>query len=336
VKRTVLVKPSGVLMTLAVCCACSGSPAIAPSGAGLAAGYIGATATLNARPVTARPTTLEPYDLIHERLGNSKSQKYEYIINNYGSYASVFDFPKSTKQTGTIDDVGGQGCSNVLYGYGKKTFWIVAAANKIAEYEVPHKPVKTLSSPDGSAPSSCAMNTGGDLAVGILHGTDSGDIILYEGASGKGTAIATPLAQEYFDGYDDKGNLFFDGFTGSSAFQLDEMVKGTKKIQTISTSNTVNFPGSVQWDGTYLTVTDQLANVIYQYKILGSKAMLKGTVVLGGTGDCAQTWIATGLVYCADSRGDQGEVYKYPAGGTAVAVFSGNFDLPLGTVAVQQ
>jgi hypothetical protein len=29
-------------------------------------------------------------------------------------------------------------------------------------------------------------------------------------------------------------------------------------------------------------------------------------------------------------------VFKYPAGGSAVAVFTGNFDLPLGTVAAEK
>ncbi len=52
--------------------------------------------------------------------------------------------------------------------------------------------------------------------------------------------------------------------------------------------------------------------------------------------DCAQTWIAKGLVYCGDAGNNDGEVFKYPAGGSAIAVFTGNFDLPLGTVAAQK
>jgi hypothetical protein len=98
----------------------------------------------------------------------------------------------------------------------------------------------------------------------------------------------------------------------------------------------VLFPGSVQWDGTYLTVTDQEANAMYQYTVSGTKATLKGTVSLSGSVECAQTWIATGIVFCADA-GDYGaEVFNYPAGGSPIAVFTGNFDLPLGTVAVKR
>jgi hypothetical protein len=47
-------------------------------------------------------------------------------------------------------------------------------------------------------------------------------------------------------------------------------------------------------------------------------------------------WIATGIVYCADAGNESGEVFKYPGGGSPIAVFSGNFDLPLGTVAAEK
>ncbi|MGB8908092.1 MAG: hypothetical protein WCC84_05045, partial [Candidatus Cybelea sp.] len=247
--------------------------------------------------------------------------------------ASIFDYPKSDQQVGTINDVGGQGCTNVLYGYGKKTFWIVAGYNQITEYKVPQTPIKTLSTPDGSMPSSCAMDTDGDLAVGILFGPSEGDIVIYKGASGPGTSIPTPLAREYFDGYDNQGNLFFDGFTSGSAFQLDELPNGSSQPRIITTSNIVQFPGSVQWDGKYLTVLDQVANKMYQYTISGTKAKLQGTVSFSGSSDCAQTWIAKGVVYCGDYGSDSGEVFNYPAGGSPIAVFTGNFDGPLGTVA---
>jgi hypothetical protein len=82
-----------------------------------------------------------------------------------------------------------------------------------------------------------------------------------------------------------------------------------------------------------LTVTNQGTAEMYQYTLSGTTATLKGTVSLAGSSDCAQTWIATGVVYCADAGNNNGSVYKYPAGGSALAVFTGSFDLPLGTVA---
>ncbi len=336
-----LVKYTGALVALAICSACGGGAAIAPSNAAPNVQYIGRTASVNGRLVTAarpnltglpRTPTIVP-DLTAKTSLLATRKYFEYIINFYGTYASIFDYPKSDQQIGTINDVGGQGCTNVLHGYGHRTFWIIAGFNQMTEYKVPQKPVKTLSVSDGSMPSSCAMNKAGDLAVGILDGPSEGDVVIYKNATGSGTSIKTPLAREYFDGYDNEGNLFFDGFTSGSAFQLDELPNGSNQPKTITTSNVVQFPGSVQWDGTYLTVFDQLANKMYQYRIKGAKAILKGTVSFSGSSDCAQTWIAKGVVYCGDAGNDNGEVFSYPAGGSPIAVFTGNFDEPLGTVA---
>jgi hypothetical protein len=62
---------------------------------------------------------------------------------------------------------------------------------------------------------------------------------------------------------------------------------------------------------------------------------LKGTVSLSGSSDCAQTWIA-GVVFCADAGSEGAEVFKYPAGGSPIAILTGNFDLPLGVVAAEK
>ncbi len=338
-KTTGLVKYAGALVALAICSACAGGSGVAPSNAAFNVEYVGRTASVNGRLVTAaRPnlSALPRYlTIVPDQTPQFKLRHFEYVINFYGTYASIFDYPTSDKQIGTINNVGGQGCTNVLHGYGRKTFWIVAAYNQITEYKVPHTPIKTLAVSDGSMPSSCAMDTTGDLAVGILNGPSTGDIDIYKNAVGSGTFIKTPLAREYFDGYDVNGNLFFDGFTSGSAFQLDELPKGSTKVQTITTSNTVAFPGSVQWDGKYVTVFDQLANKMYQYTVSGTKATLKGTVSFSGSNDCAQTWIASGVVYCGDAGNNDGEVFKYPAGGSPIAVFTGNFAEPLGVVAAQ-
>jgi hypothetical protein len=336
---TGLVKYTGALVALAICSACAGSSSVAPSNAALNVEYIGRTASVNGTLVTAaRPNLsgLPRYPTIVPEPSATSGPYFEYVINFYGSYASIFDYPNSTKQIGKINNVGGQGCTNVLHGYGKSTFWIVAHSDNITEYSVPQKPIKTLSVSDGSMPSSCAMNKAGDLAVGILDGPSTGDVLIFKGASGSGTFIKTPLAREFFDGYDPNGNLFFDGFTGGSVFQLDELPKGSTTPQIITTSNLVQFPGSVQWDGKYLTVFDQLANNMYRYTISGTKAMLKGTVSFSGSGDCAQTWIVTGVVYCGDSVNSNGEVFKYPAGGSPIAVFKGSFVEPLGVVAAKR
>ena len=327
------------MVALAILSACGGAlrqtqgdMAVAPSTAALNGTYTGRTLSVNGRPVTAaRLSPLPSYTtILPDR--HTKSKSFEYVLNDYGSYASIFDYPKSVQQIGTIDGLGGQGCTNVLYGYGKKIIWNVESADQIQEYQVPKKPLKTLSV-SFSFPSSCGMDTSGDLAVGNLS---DGDVAIFKNASGSGTIYSTPLNQEFFDGYDNQGNLFADGFTGyRSGFALVELPKGSTKFVTIKTSNSPEFPGSVQWDGTYLTVFDQDTAEIYQYTVSGTTATLKGTVSLSGTGDCAQTWIVPGLIYCGDAGGN-GFVFKYPAGGSPIAVFSGSFDTPLGVVAAEK
>jgi hypothetical protein len=338
------VKFAGALVALAICSACSGAlrqaqddMATAPSTTTFNYQYIGKTLSVNGRRVTAArpPSVLPRYAMILPDR-RAKSRKFEYFVGAY--VTGIFDYPKSDQEIGQITAGGGQACTNVPYGDGKKIFWIVAGDTAINEYRVLKRPIKTLSDSVGE-PASCAMDASGDLAVGILYndyGAGGGDIVIYKNATGSGTVYTTPLAEAYFDGYDNQGNLFADGFNSRENFELIELPKGSSTFETIATSNTVGFPGSVQWDGTYLTILDQLTDSIYQYTVSGTKATLNGTVSFTGSGDCGQTWIVKGLVYCADAGNDAGEVFKYPAGGSIVATFTGSFEFPLGVVAAQK
>ena len=332
-----LLKCGGAIVALAIVSACGSGSTVAPSAAMLNATYVGRTLFVNGAPVTAaRLNPLPRYaELVPDR---SRSKNYEYIINYYGSYASIFNYPKSTAMIGKINGAGGQGCTNVLYGYGKQIIWNPGRMNDlIDEYEVPNKLLKTLFL-NYTFTSSCAMNTSGDLAVGVLLGNSygpGGQVVIFKNAAGSGKVYNTPLAKEYFDGYDPSGNLFADGFGSSSGFTLVELPKGSRKFVTIKTSNSPEFPGSVQWDGTYLTVFDQETSETYQYTVSGTTATLKNTIQYTGNSDCAQTWLVKGLLYCGDAGG-AGEVYKYPAGGSPLATFTGSFDEPLGVVAAKK
>ena len=122
----------------------------------------------------------------------------------------------------------------------------------------------------------------------------SGGVTIFHKARGKGKVISGP-GEAYFGGYDSQSDLFVDGFSSNHGFALVELKKGSSAFVTVATSNTVEFPGSVQWDGTYLTVTDQSAGAIYRYTVSGTSATLKDTVLLSGASDCAASWIARGL-----------------------------------------
>jgi hypothetical protein len=333
-----LLKSAGAVVALAIISACGSGSTVAPSAATLNATYVGRTLFVNGRPVTAaRLNPLPRYATILP--DRRRHKKFEYIFNDYGSLAGIFDYPKSTAMIGQINGAGGQGCTNVLFGYGKKIFWNAGRTNDlINEYQVPNKLLRSLSL-NYTFTSSCAMNTSGDLAVGILLGNSygpGGQVAIFKNATGTPTVYNTPLASEYFDGYDASGNLFADGGGPSSNFMLVELPKGSSKFVTIKTSNSPEFPGSVQWDGTYLTVFDQLTTETYQYTVSGTTATLKNTVQYTGASDCAQTWIVKGLLYCGDAGNDGAEVFNYPAGGSPAAVFTGSFDLPLGVTAAKR
>jgi hypothetical protein len=328
-------KYAGAVVALALVSACAGGSTVAPSSATATTSYVGKTLFVNGRPVTAaRVNPLPRYaDLVPDA---ASSKDYEYIFNSYGSYAGIFNYPKNTSEMGQVNGAGGQGCTNVLYGYGKKIFWNAGRTNNVmTEYQVPDKQIKTLPIKYDYT-SSCAMNTDGDLAVGVIISNSygaGGQQVIFKNATGKGTVYNTPLYKAYFAGYDPKGNLFADGFGPSYNFMLVELPKGSKKAVAIATSSAPEFPGSVQWDGTYVTVFDQISSKLYQYTISGTTAKLKKTVEFSGASDCAQTWIVPGLLYCADAGNDVGEIFKYPAGGTPLATFTGSFDTPLGVTA---
>jgi hypothetical protein len=111
---------------------------------------------------------------------------------------------------------------------------------------------------------------------------------------------------------------FVDGFNSSAAFQLVELPKGSSSFENISG---VSPDGNVQWDGNYLTIG--CGGGICRYRVVGTKAILKGIVPVSG---CTAYWIARPYVCCADAGNNDGEVFKYPVGGSPIATLGGSFD----------
>jgi hypothetical protein len=343
-----LVRCTGAVVALAFVSACGGGSTLSPSATTVAPSattrkvtYVGRTLFVNGRPVTAERLGLNPPPRYAQLVpDNAPLEKYEYIINDYGSFAGIFDYPKSAQMIGQLNGAGGQGCTNALNGYGKGIIWNAGRTNDlITEYSVPDDTVLKTLSLNYTYTSSCSMDTAGNLAVGVLLGNSfgpGGQVVIFQNATGSGKVYNTPLNKEYFSGYDPSGNLFADGLDASYSFMLVELPKGQTKFVTIKTSNSPQFPGSVQWDGQHLSVFDQDTSETYRYAVSGTKATLKHTVKYSGASDCAQTWIVTGLMYCGDAVNDDGEVFKYPTGGSPVATFSGSFDEPLGVVAARK
>jgi hypothetical protein len=288
-----LLKCAGAVMALAVVSACGGGSTVAPAGPTFNASYVNKTLFVNGRPTTAARLVAAPSFANLVPLKKKSSKDYEYVIGYYGSYASMFNYPKSAEQVGEINGAGGQGCTNAQFGYGKKIIWNAGRQNdEVIEYSVPsNKMLKSVSLPY-SVTASCSMNAKGDLAVGILLSNSygpAGQMVIFKNATGTGKVYQTPLREEFFSGYDAKGDLFADGYDPNGQWMLVELPVGTSKFVTINASNSPGFPGSVQWDGTYLTVFDQDSSQTYQYTVTGTTATLKNTVTYSGIYDCAQT-----------------------------------------------
>src|ERR1700683_2765614 len=96
---TGFVKYAGALIALAICSACGGTPVVAPSNAALNSTYVGRTLSVNGRLVTAAHANLSAVPGYATMVPNrhAKSKYFEYIINDYTTFAGIFDYPKSDK-----------------------------------------------------------------------------------------------------------------------------------------------------------------------------------------------------------------------------------------------
>ena len=242
-----------------------------------------------------------------------------YVSNFYGDDILVFTFPGG-KLVGTLTGLGGSLCASATSGD-----WWASGDDEMLEFKHGGKtPIKTLSGASGS----CAVDPKtGDLAV------LSGDgIIIYPGGSGSGTPYCTGMGSAYFDGYDDRDDLFLDGITSADTFDLIELPRGSSACETITLSQTLEFPGAIQWYGKYLAVGDQEARVIYHFAIHGTNAKEIGSTELGGSSDVVTFYIQKPYVVGADAGNENVAMWDYPAGGSPVKVLSGQFDLPIGVI----
>ncbi len=328
---------TGVTVAAALLAGCSsgGSSAVSPSTGMQNAVRSGHLQTLKVGGLylaAAMLPQVKPVQIAPDK-HKKKKKGDQYISNFYGSELLVFDYPKSDASIGTISGVtDAQGeCTQT----GKKNYWVVASgADEIEEFAFGGtSPIATLSESTGE-PAGCAIDAKtGDLATTILG---TGDVVIFTGASGTGTTVSDGLDSSYFDTYDASGNLYVDGITESDTYGVVEMASGSSSFKAVTLSNSIEFPGGMQFDGKYVTLNDQEGHAIYGYTCSGARCTLKRTVSLSASSDCVQTWIGKGDIFCPDAGNEAVEVYKYPAGGSAIAILTGALDLPIGVVEVSK
>ena len=258
---------------------------------------------------------------------DAKKSDLAYISNFYSSTILVFTYPRG-KYVGSISDVtDAQGeCTSKT---SKGNWWVVASgAAEVLEYA--HggtTPLKTLSVTAGE-PAGCTVDpTTGNLAVTILG---TGYVVLFTGGSGSGTTLSDTLRSTYSAAYDDKGDLFVDGITESDMHGVVELPKGGSGFEIITLSQSLEFPGGIQWYHKYLAIGDPEAGVIYHFAIHGTKGKEIGVTSFYA----ASFWIQGSYVLGTDAGNEDGVICRYPAG-SPCKTLQGNFDLPAGvTVSV--
>ncbi len=258
-------------------------------------------------------------------------KKLGYISNFYNSDILEFHYPKGASLSKSIDGDDPQGlCEKSTKG----DFWIVdSGSDTVEEYKAnTTTDIKSLSVTAGE-PAGCAWNSS-DLAVSILG---EGDVVIFKGATGSGTEISDGLESTYFVGYDPSGDLFADGISESGTVGLSELDSGSSSFHNVSLPNDLEFPGAVNWDGKYITVEDQEGEAIYGYTVSGSSATLERTVNYSDASDCVDGFIYKGSAFlCPDAGDENAKVYAYPAGGAPEDTWTGDFDLPIGALVIEQ
>lgn len=200
-------------------------------------------------------------------------------------------------------------------------------ASQVLEYPYGGtSPTATYSLPS-EYPVGCSVNPvdGTTVAVSDIFNTSTGvgNVSICSSPSSC-TNYAQPggLTLCYFIGYMPNGDLYVDG-EGSFGFAMAYLPNGSSTWQSVSFSGaTINFPGAVQTDGTYLSVEDQSGSggtTLYQCSASGASVDCNGAVtVLGGTTDVVQSFIKRGIkgVTGADNGSKVESTWAYPAGGS--------------------
>ncbi len=100
----------------------------------------------------------------------------------------------------------------------------------------------------------------------------TGNLLVYKGATGTPKVYNAPQYSGYlFCAYDDKGNLF----ANNANVRIDKLVRGTLQIVAII-KNPLKDPGTLQWDGQSLAITDSGHSAVYRFKVVGLTAKLAG------------------------------------------------------------
>jgi hypothetical protein len=293
---------------------------------------VAATAMLAACGAPAQ--TIVPVDAPQVPTGAAKANEVLYVVNRGRSTeVEMLALPEG-KRVGTLPTLGSP--VNVCLGVSGNVWLMVYEQNgRLRLDEFPHggtKPIATLKVPIRGA-NGCAVDAvSGNLAVFSNRGiSGGGEILVWKGAQGKPTAYETAF-EAVAGAYDNKGNLFFDGISGSDPFLFAELPRNGATTHYVRIKHAGVEYGSVIWDGSYLAVEGAfLPSRIYRLDVSKFTARVVQTIELKSVPFQAWFWTdGTILVSTKKSHDDRSiGLWSYPEGGVPSAVFK-SFHNPAG------
>lgn len=196
------------------------------------------------------------------------------------------------------------------------------AADDVSEFKHGGAKATAYYNDGGYKPYACSVDpTTGNLAV-TEYGTRD-EIAIFSGPSTFPAQYRDPRIFSYYScAYDAQGNLFVDGYDDNRKFEFAELPKGSGTFERIVLDRHFKGAGNIQWDGSYITVSDN-KNVIYQFAISGTKGKTVGSTKIDGVSTGLRLFsIQDGIVtvpnaYGGSSPSSKGAVqlYQYPQGG---------------------
>jgi hypothetical protein len=287
----------------------------------------GATAHADSRPSWVDPAAKSGKLLYVSMAGNDDVNMYAYPSLKLAGSLTGLQWPEGM----CTDATGNVWITNYeLHGY---------LPGFVTEYAHGGKAVlKTLE--DGvQSPGDCSFDpTTGNLAVANRIAAEgspiNGNVGIYVKADGDPVTYSSPDMEFYYwCTYDDKGNLYVNGFNQASQVVFAELPKGSKKLKTLQLDEPITWPVGMKWDGQYLAAGngDDENPIVYRFKITGNKAKTVSSLTLDGAASIGQfAFFDNKLIVPSVNNGTVG-LYKYPKGGNPAKSITPNNE-PVGTV----
>ena len=214
--------------------------------------------------------------------------------------------------------------------------------SNILIYAPPYtKKPKTLTDAGQYPVDVAVLDNGATIAVTNIISTSDGpgSVTFYSKYKQGKTISNSNWGRVYFEGYDADGNLYFDGESTGGAVLVGEIAKGKKAITTLTTSNSIEFPGGVQVNTKgEIAIDDQEGFAVYTYNAPKKGSLgkpVKTTDLTGSADPVSYTFISTDKdLWTADASDAAANEFAYPKGGSAVSSIPVSGGEPIGVAIV--